>query len=157
MRLSYESLLRGDVEAAELFGPYGTAARENPDIRLLYDTAFEWRDLTGTWPMHHALAGYTDVLRRDPALPRNLVDAFMRSADHGQENLRGLMDRFAEQHAANAAALKAQKERPSLRRLYAWSLSEEDRRCIQAVLDMSLEFGFVGKPYTVDEVVFPYH
>ncbi len=154
MRLSYESLLRGDVEAAELFGPYGNAARKNPDIRLLYDTAVEWKELTGTWPMHHALASYTDVLERDPTLPRRLIDAFALSTDYAQKHLNPLQDEYLEQYGGNADELRKRANGSKIKGLYSWSLTHEDKQCIQEVLDLSMEFGFVDKPYSVDEIIF---
>ncbi len=156
MRLSYESLLRGDVEAAELFGPYGNAARRNPEIRLLYDTAIEWRELTGTWPMHHALASYMDTLERDPTLPRRLIDTFALSADYAEQRLGELQEKFVKIHGGNLDELRKRVNGSKIKELYSWSLTAEDRKCIQAVLDMSAEFGFVDKRYSVEDITFPY-
>ena len=154
MRLSYESLLRGDVEAAELFGPYGNAARRNPDIRLLYDTAIEWQELTGTWPMHHCLASYTDTLEQDPTLPRRLIDTLALSADYAQQHLGELQEKFVETHGGNLDELQTRMNGSKVKELYSWSLTTEDRKCIQAVLDMSAEFGFVDKRYSVEDITF---
>ena len=156
MRLSYESLLRGDVEAAELFGPYGNAARQNPEIRLLYDTAIEWRELTGTWPMHHALASYRDTLERDPTLPRRLINTLANSAEYAVQHLGELQEKFVGKYGGNLEELRKRAKGSKIKDLYAWSLTHEDRQCIQAVLDMSAEFGFVSKRYSVDDITFSY-
>lgn len=156
MRLSYESLLRGDVEAAELFGPFGNAARQNPEIRLLYDTAVEWRELTGTWPMHHALASDTDTLQRDPSLPRRLIDSLAVSAEYAQQHLNKLQEEFVKTHGGNLHELQKRRNGSKIKELYSWSLTTEDKKCIQAVLDLSAEFGFVDKRYSVEDITFPY-
>ncbi|NIM19030.1 MAG: hypothetical protein GTO51_09470 [Candidatus Latescibacteria bacterium] len=154
MRLSYESLLRGDVEAAELFGPFGNAARRNSEIRLLYDTAEEWRELTCTWPMHHALASYTDTLERDPSLPRRIIDILTASAGYGQEHLEELQGLFVKEHGGDLQELQKRVNGSKLKELYSWSLTAEDKKCIQTVLDLSAEFGFVGKRYTVEDITY---
>ncbi len=156
MRLSYESLLSGDVEAAELVGPYGNAARRNPEIRLLYDTAIEWRELTGTWPMHHVLASYTDTLERDPTLPRRLINTLAISVDYAQQHLGELQEEFVKIHGGNLDEIRKRANGSKIKDLYAWSLTHEDRQCIQAVMDMSAEFGFVDKRYSVEDITSPY-
>ncbi len=156
MRLSYESLLRGDVEAAELFGPYGNAARRNPEIRLLYDTAIEWRELTGTWPMHHVLASYTDTLERDPTLPRRLINTLAISADYAQQHLGELQEEFVKIHSGSLDELRKRVNGSKIKELYSWYLMAEVSQCIQAVLYMSAEFGFVDKRYSVEDITFSY-
>lgn len=154
MRLSYESLLRGDVEAAELFGPFGNAARQNPEIRVLYDTAVQWKELTGTWPMHHALASFIDILEHSPTLPHRLIEAFALSTDFAQEHLGQLVDEFAQKHGGNANEIRKRADGSKIKDLYAWTMTHEDRQCIQAVIDLSLEYGFVDRRYSVDDIVF---
>ena len=156
MRLSYESLLRGDVEAAELFGPYGNAARQNPEIRLLYDTAVEWKELTGTWPMHHTLASFADILEHSPTLPRRLIETFALSTDYAQEHLGQLVDEFSQKHGGNPDEIRNHADGSKIKGLYAWSLTPEDRQCIQTVMDLSLEYGFVDKRYSADDIIFSY-
>jgi hypothetical protein len=125
-------------------------------IRLLYDTAIEWRDLTGTWPMHHALASYTDTLEQDPTLPRRLIDTLALSAAYAQQHLGELQEKFVKTHGGNIEELQKRENGSKIKDLYSWSLTAEDKKCIQAVLDMSAEFGFVDKRYSVEDITYPY-
>ncbi|MBI4523327.1 MAG: hypothetical protein HY695_05880 [Deltaproteobacteria bacterium] len=157
MRFSYESLLNDAVDAAEIFGLQGGLARKNPDLRLLYDTAFEWRELTGTWPMHHVLAAYRDVIEERPELPKRIIDAFQASGEYAKRNFETLMDLFLNQFGGSRKDLEARFTPEEIGRNYSWSLSPAERRTIQLVLDMSLEFGFIRRNCRIDELMFQDH
>ena len=106
--------------------------------------------------MHHALASYTDTLERDPTLPRRLIDTLALSADYAQQHLSELQEEFVKINGGNLDDLRKRVNGSKIKELYSWSLTAEDRKCIQTVLDMSAEFGFVDKRYSVEDITFSY-
>lgn len=146
--------MAGEVEAAELFGLYGNLARKNPESRLLYDTVLEWRDLTGTWPIHHVLAAYRDTVDERPELPTQVVAAFNASRDYAKQNFTSLMDRYAKQSGVSRQELEARGHPDEIGGSYSWSVNVEERKTIQEVIDMSREFGLISKRYEADELIF---
>ena len=155
MRPSYEGLLKGSVDVAELLGPYARYASENPELRRLYDRAQEWCDLTGTQPMPHVLATYEDILERDPEMPKRLIQAFLTSQEYARQNLEPLIEEFVETFGGDTEKLRQQVEATPLGQRYAWTLTDDDRRTIRAVWDMGVELGYFRERPAVDEVVFP--
>lgn len=147
--------MRGEVGAAELLGLYSGYARGNPNLRLLYDTSLEWRELTGTWPMHHALAGYMDVLQENPDLPRRLVEAFRASVDYARRHVEELIDKFVETFGGDRKELRKRVNPQAIGQRESWSLTHEDRRAIQAVIDLSVEFGFIDQQYMTSDITIP--
>lgn len=154
-QMALDSLLGGAVEAAELLGPYAAAARHHPDERLLYDTSLEWHALTGTWPMHHVLATYADVLEEHPELPAKLVDALRASGAYARLHVPELIDEYVETVGGDPASLdRWGNEGDTIGQRYVWSLDAEDRRAIQIYLDLSADFGFASRRYAAEEVTF---
>lgn len=153
MRLSYESLLQGHLDAAELLGPYSRQGRESPSLRLLYDTAIEWHGLTGTWPMKHVLASFTDVLDRVPELSQQLAEIFFASTEYGRENLAALAAEFSRTYGGNADELANTINPKKVGENYTWSLTKEDILTIQAVIDLSVEYGFIGRKHTAADLI----
>jgi len=153
MRFSYESLLNADVDAAEIFGLQGALARHNPGVRLLYDTALEWHVLTGTWPMHHVLATYRDVVQRHPTLPKQLLEGFHASREYAKKHLRALLDAFVEHFGGRRQDLEGHFAPNDIGASYSWSMSHDERKTIRIVSDMCLEYGFIRKGYDLDELI----
>ena len=144
--------MRGEVEAAELLGLYSGYARENPNLRFLYDTSLEWRELIGTLPMHHALACYADVLQEIPDLPRKLIETFQASTEYARGQVQVLIDEFVEMFGGNREELRKRVNPQAIGQRNSWSLTDEDRRTIQAVMDLSMEFGFIDKRYMASDI-----
>jgi ABC-type nitrate/sulfonate/bicarbonate transport system substrate-binding protein len=141
------------VDAAELFGLYGNLARENPEIRVLYDTASEWHALTKTWPMHHVLATYRDIVKETPELPKRLLGVFNASRDYARENFNLLIDLYLKEFDGNRENLLSQVKPEELGAHYSWSLSDEEERTIRTVHDFCKEFGFIKGSYALDALV----
>jgi len=67
-----------------------------------------------------------------------------------------LQEEFVKIHGGNLDDLRKRVNGAKIKELFSWSLTTEDRKCIQTVLDMSAEFGFVDKRYSVEDITFPY-
>ena len=162
MRLSYEGLLQGTVEAAELLGPYEKAARKDPRFRLLYDASADWREITGTWPMHHCLATYTDVLEKVPELPQRFSAAFFRSREHGRQHAYELLDEYLKTYGddyyrirgEDGEKLRADFDPSNVGERFTWSLTAEDQKSIRAALEALFELGYVSKRYRLEDVIY---
>ena len=162
MRLSYEGLLHGTLDVAELLGPYEAAARKDPRFTLLYDSSSTWRELFGTWPIQHCFAAYTDVLEKVPELPRWFHDAVFRSREYGRQHAHELLDRFLKTHGdkylringKDGETLRAELDPANLGDRFTWSLTDEDKKTIQTALDLSFELGYVKKRHGLDDVIY---
>lgn len=144
------------MEAAEVLGAHSITASQDPEYRVLYDSSSDWHDLTGTWPMHHVLGTYGDILQADPELPRRMVEALWASRDYARRHMPRLIDEFVEGFGGDRGRLAKWADEHDVGERFAWSMDEEDRRTIQTVMDLLLEYNYVDKQYTVDDMVVPW-
>ena len=124
---------------------------------MLYDTASEWHALTETWPMHHVLATYRDVVKKTPELPKCLLGALNASRDYARENFNLLLDLYVKEFDGRRENLLYQVKPEELGVHYSWSLSGEEKRTIRIVHDFCKEFGFIKGSYALDALVFGAH
>ncbi len=137
-----------------MFGLYGNLAGKSADLRLLYDTVLEWRALTGTWPMHHVLAAHRDVVEKRPELPNQLTNAFKASQGYAKDNFNRLMGLYAKQFGVPPKELEAHNDPDDIGRSFSWSISLEEKKTVQTVIDMSLEFGYIKQSYQAKQLIY---
>lgn len=121
---------------------------------MLYDTVLEWRDLTETWPIHHVLAAHRDIVEARPELPGQVVAAFNASRDYAKQNFASLVDRYSKQFGVPRQELEAHCHPDEIGASFSWSVTAEEQKSIQVVIDMSLEFGFINRSYQANQLIF---
>lgn len=89
------ALLRGDVDAADLFHNVGWEAMNHPDLRILIDSDNEFRELTGEWIAGAAFVVEPQVLEEKRECAVEFRRMLLESVEYVEQNLDEVAEAIA--------------------------------------------------------------
>jgi ABC-type nitrate/sulfonate/bicarbonate transport system substrate-binding protein len=135
-----ETLKAGRVDAVVLLDQFFFRGEQDAALRCLYTDGEIWHALSGFSEMiKHMVGARLDLLADNPGIRGKLLSAFRASLAWSENHLHEIADAFMSRYAGDREALLASARYPRIE----FTLTENERRLIDAEMDMMVEVGWL--------------